>query len=506
MPAPWSAAMQEEMQALMDNNTWTLEDMPADRSAVKCMWIFKKKFNSAGNVDRHRARLVAKGFSQRRGIDFKDTYAPVVRYESIRIFLALAAGMDMDMKQFDVRTAFLHGDLNEVIFMDQPAGYDDKSGKKCWLRKGLYGLKQAPRQWNEKFNSFLVSYGLEPSQQDPCIYVCRQEEKGLILLALYVDDGLLACSKPAVMGKMLKDLDRAFKIRTSDPDVFVGLEISRCRHSKSISVGQPAYIDRMLARFHMTDCKPVKTPGVAGSRLTKEDVPADEDDFPYREAVGSLMFAMTCTRPDIAFEVSAVARFVEMPASSHKTAVKRILRYLKGTRDVRIKYAGNNLELESFCDAGYIADVNDPRSQAGRIHTINSGAVSWSSSLMKLLAHSTTEAEYMAMDEACKDVAWLRQLLQDMTCRQDGPTPLWSDNTGAIALVHNGEYHPRTRHISVRYHYVRQEEKLGHVVVNFMPTEEMPADMLTKSLVEPALRKCRLRVNLISEQSSEVSE
>ena len=492
----WSAAMDEEMLALADNETWDLESMPADRTAVKCMWIFKKKFTSAGTIDRYKARLVAKGFSQRLGIDYQETYAPVVRYESIRVFLAIATGRDMDMKQFDVRTAFLHRDLHEVIFMDQPAGYEDNTGRKCRLRKGLYGLKQAPRCWNSKFHDFLLAQGFTASNQDRCMYHCRLDDEGEILLVLYVDDGLLASNRPAAMDDLLAQMDQQFRIRSSDPDVFVGLEIQRCRQTKTISIGQSAYISRLVERFNMTDSKPAVTPGNVSIKLAK-DLPAATSDFPYREAVGSLRFAMTCTRPDIAYEVSVVAKFVEQPAEAHIQAVKRIIRYLKGTSNWRIRYAGRNLTLESFCDAGFAADIADPRSQAGRIHTLNGGAVSWSSQLMKLVAHSTTEAEFMALDEAGKDIAWLRQLHEDVNCRQDAATCLWSDNQAAIKLVENAEYHPRTRHIAVRFYYIRQQQDSGILKVDYTPTDCQPADMLTKSLNEPGLDQCRQMVQLL---------
>ena len=494
--AGWKEAMDEELKALKDNGTWELTSLPAGKKTVKCRWIFKRKRNPDGSVCRLKARLVAKGFSQQRGIDYEETYSPVVRHDSIRVILALAAELDLEMIQFDVKTAFLHGELEEHIFMDQPAGFNDGSGNVCRLRKGLYGLKQAPRQWNKKFHSFLVKYGLKQSSADNCVYYCRQKGNR-ILLSIYVDDGLLCCQQKRTMDKMLADLNRTFSITQSDASYYVGLQIERCRQKKEIRIHQAGYIDQLLAWAGMTDCKPAKTPGDPKVKMKKAVLPADENtDFPYRETVGKLMYAMVCSRPDIAYMVSTVARFVSKPAEEHVVAVKRILRYLKGTKDLKLVYAGSLLRMDSFVDADYAADEESRRSVAGKVHLVNNGPVAWSSRLMQTVALSTTEAEYMAVTDAVKDVVWLRQLLNEIYCRQKDPTPVWCDNQSAIALVRSDQFRNRTKHIGVRFHYIRQQEKRRVIHVRFIRTDEQPADMMTKSLCSPSLESCRRKINM----------
>ena len=501
----WKEAIQEELQSLADNNTWTLETLPAGRLAIKNKWVLKKKMKKTGDVDRYKARIVAKGFCQQKGIDYTETFSPVTRYQSIRAFLAVTAGRGLALKQFDVKTAFLNGDLEEELYMDQPAGFGDGTDRVCRLQKAIYGLKQAPRCWNKKFNDFLCRQKLKPTKDDPCMYYRESEDTGIVMLALYVDDGLLACELPAELNSLLAEMNKEFNITVSDPDVFVGLEITRCQQNE-ISISQRGHIDRILTRFGMSDCKAVKTPGTPNSKEEEENLlPAE--NFPYREAVGSLMFAMVCTRPDIAYEVSRVSKHLELPAETHVKAVKRILRYLKGTRDQRITYAGRNLTLESFSDSGFATSKTDPRSQAGRIHMLNGGPICWRSQTMDLIAHSTTEAEYMALDEAVKDIVCLRSLLSDIGCRQKVPTTLWNDNQGAIAMVQSGEFRQRTRHIAVRFHYVREQQQLHQVEVKYLRTDELPADMLTKSLSAPKLKNCLQKLGMFSDTNeSEVSE
>lgn len=516
----WKEAMTKEMNSLEKNGTWTLTKLPPGRKTVQNKWVFKTKRNPNGSLDKYKARLVAKGFSQRKGVDFGETFAPVVRYDSIRTLLAVAAEEDLEMMQFDVTTAFLHGDLKEEIFMEQPEGFEDGSERVCLLKKGLYGLKQAPRAWNEKIDTFFKGIGLTRSEADHSIYFGPDKNGELVMIALYVDDGLLFCRSGNTLREIVKELRTRFDITTGDPEktsaYFVGLEITRKRGEKKILLNQRGYLERILEKFNMTDCKAVSSPGDPSNKLSKEMEPKTETEkdqmkaVPYREAVGSLMFAMTCTRPDIAFEVGKVAQYCENPGPDHWTAVKRILRYIKGTLDLSIVYGGtrprtgltpkestpNGLTLECFCDSDHAGDLDKRRSTAGVILLLNNGPVAWMSRLQKTIAQSTTEAEYMAIAEGVKEVKWFRQLLEDIGRAQEGSTPLWTDNQGAMALTKNPEYHRRTKHIDVRYHFIRDEQETGTVTVGFVPTDEQPADMLTKSLSGPGLINCRKMSNM----------
>ena len=497
--ADWESAMQEEMDALLKNKTWELVHLPAHQRTVKNKWVFRRKRNPDGTVCRHKARLCAKGFSQRAGIDYDEVYAPVVRYESVRILLAVAAHHRLHLMQFDVKTAFLHGDLEEEIFMDQPACFDDGTGRICRLLKGLYGLKQAPRQWNRKFDDFLQRWGLQPAKTDPCIYHCRHDGKGMVLLAIYVDDGLLCCEKERTQDEILVELRKCFEVTAGTANTYVGLEIDYCRQKGKVTVTQAGYIEQLLQRFGMSDCKSISTPADTHTKLTKsmclEQQPAVK--FPYREAVGCLMWLSVCSRPDITFHVNQVARFCDDAGKEHVQAVKRIFRYLAGTRDLKLTYGGSSLELMGFCDSDYAGCLDTRRSTAGIILMLNGGPVYWSSKRMKTVAQSSTEAEYMALALASNDIRWHRQLLKEIGCRQSHPTVIKSDSNGAIQLAGKQSFSPRTKHIDVRVHLVRSEKEQGNIVLDFVGTKEQPADMLTKALCGPAFTHCRQMIHMV---------
>ena len=277
---------------------------------------------------------------------------------------------------------------------------------------------------------------------------------------------------------------------------------------------------RILERYGMSDCKAAPTPGDSRQRLTREMCPIDDlerlemNKIPFREAVGSLMFCMLCTRPDIAYEVSRVAQFCDNPGMLHWKALKRILRYLKGTRDTCLAYgleinhpiedpsdeecrtSTNSLRPFAFCDSDWAANQDHRRSTFGYLVLLNGGPVGWTSRVQKSVATSMTEAEYVALSETAKEVSWIRRFMCDVGYTQEGPTSLMSDNQGAICLTKNPEFHQRTKHIDVRYHYIREEQASRRIKVEYTPTNRQPADMLTKSLTGPSLINCRRMINM----------
>ena len=498
----WKASMADEMASHKKSKTWELVPLPPGKNVIDNRWVFRTKRNADGSLNKYKSRLVARGFTQRKGTDYNETFAPVARYDSIRCLLANVAHRDLEMTQFDVKTAFLYGELEEELYMKQPDQFDDGSGRVCKLTKGLYGLKQSPRRWNKKFDEFLQMFGMERSEVDPCIYVCRQTGD-IILLGLYVDDGLLCCSRKETMKRMLNEMKSNFEITVTDPNFFIGLEIERDRNKRTIALHQRGYIDKILERFNMSDCKPCVTPGDPHAVLTKADCRKEEEDslqanFPYREAVGCLMFLQSCSRPDIAFNVVTAAHFSERPGKPHIQALKRIMRYLQKTKDLRIIYGNGDLDLVVYSDSDYATCTETRRCFAGRLAILNGGPVTWKSKKMDTVVLSTTEAEYMAVTEAVKDALWLRQLLSDMVCLQTSPTLILCDNTGAIDLTSSEEFHARTKHIDVRHHFIKQEIERKHIRVDFVGTKEQAADMLTKSLNGPALQVCRQMAQLVS--------
>ena len=271
-----------------------------------------------GSIKRYKARLVARGFSQVQGIDYFETFSPVVRYESVRTMLAIVAKHNLEMTQFDVKTAFLNSSLEEEIFMEQPKGYEDGSNRVCHMKKGLYGLKQAPRNWNSKFKDFVVSCGLKQSEADPCIFVKDAYTDDWIIISLYVDDGLIACKRKEILNIFMNLLTSEFEVTCHEPSCYVGIEITRNRQEKKLCINQQGYITRILNRFGMEECKPVTSPMENATQLIKLNEEKNEEKrFPYREAVGCLNYIATILRPDISYAVNTLARFLNNPQEIH---------------------------------------------------------------------------------------------------------------------------------------------------------------------------------------------
>lgn len=494
----WCKAMDEEYASLMKNGTWKLVDAPRNQKIIDNKWVYKMKLKPDGSIDRYKARLVVRGFTQRYGVNYKETFSPVVRYSSIRAILAVSAARKMTLKQFDVKTAFLYGDLAEDIYMKQPIGYDDGSGKVCKLLRSLYGLKQASRCWNEKFTTFIKQFDFVVSEADPCVFICKRSGE-LTILAIYVDDGLISSTNARFIERLLKYLKRIFEITVSNADFYLGFEIHR-RSDGSIHINQSAYIRKILNRFGLADANAVATPVDNQQHLgvVENQQPVK---FPYREAVGCLMFLAIGTRPDIAFGVSLASRFLDSAAEIHVTAVKRILKYLKGTQDYGIFYDSNPNEFKFFAysDADYAGDLVKRKSTSGNCFLLGSSVISWASELQRCTAQSTAEAEYVAASEATKELVWLKRLVNglDDTLSKEKPS-FYLDNHAAIKLTKNPEFHKRSKHIDTRYHYIREKYELGAFELKSVSTENQLADIFTKALPKNRFEFLRNHLNIVS--------
>lgn len=451
----WTHAMNEEYDALVKNRTWTLVKPPTGQKIIDNRWVFKVKQNTDGSIERYKARLVVRGFTQEYGIDYQETFSPVVKFTSIRSILALAAANKMKLKQFDIKTAFLNGNLEEDVYMKQPIGYSDGSGRVCKLSKSLYGLKQASRCWNKRFTNFIKDFGFTECQADPCVFV-RRNKQSQTILAIYVDDGLIASNDDKEVQAIVAHLKREFEIKDFEAKCFLGFEIEH-RTDGSIRIHQAAYAKRFIDRFHMTDCKTISTPMDPNQNLG--DFKAEEKvDFPYREAVGSLMYLAVATRPDISFAVGCVSRYLENPALAHVNAVKRILRYIKATLNFGIVYEAKiDLPIIGYSDADYAGDTETRRSTSGYVFLFGSSAVSWGSVRQKSVSLSTTESEYIAASDAVKELVWLERLIAQITSKKRIKSLFRMDNQSAVRLIKNPEFHKRTKHVDVRYHFIREK-------------------------------------------------
>ena len=501
----WLAAMGDEMESLHKNQTWELAKRPVGRKIVTCKWLFKKKDGlSPAEGQRYKARVVARGFSQKEGVDYNEIFSPVVRHTSIRVLLAIVAHQNLELEQLDVKTAFLHGELDEEIYMTQPDGFQEpgKEDYVCRLKKSLYGLKQSPRQWYKKFDSYMIEIGYTRSPYDSCVYYNKVRDGSRIYLILYVDDMLLAAVEKSEIQKLkgllsaefeTKDLGAAKKI--------LGMEIYRDRAQRKLFLSQKGYIEKVLSRFGMANAKPIDTPSAANAHLSTAFAPKSSDEkeymehIPYASAVGSLMYAMVCTRPDLAHAVSVVSRYMADPGKEHWQAVKRIFRYLRGTSDIGLHYGANSqCVISGYSDSDYAGDVDSRRSMTGYVFTLGGSVVSWRATLQPTVTLSTTEAEYMALTEAAKEGIWLRGLITDLGLHHDQAV-VYCDSLSAICLTKDQVHHERTKHIDVRYHFLRSEKRIK---VNKVGTADNPADMFTKPVPQSKFQHC---LNLLNIQS-----
>ena len=484
-------AMDAEIAQLHQLKTYSLDSLPADRTPIGCRWVFLIKRDPDGNIIKYKARLVAQGFSQIPGQDFLETYAPVMRLESYRILLALASLHDWEIHQIDVVGAYLNGELDEVIYMRQPPGYEDGTPRVCRLHKALYGLKQAGRVWNVKFNEVFVStLGYTRLQSDFCVYM-RRNSDGLVIVIIHVDDSSIFAFPPSILPSAKAEISSHLTITDLGPaKTFLGLQIERDRTKRTITIHQTSYISKVLERFGMLSSSPVSTPLDSHVKLnipSSSSPSPDVSNFPYAAVIGSLMYAAIATRPDISHAVQKLSQYTSNFLPEHVTAVKRVLRYLNGTRSLGITYGLNSDSVfYGFTDSDWGQDTNDRKSISGYVFLLAGGAISWSSKKQNSVALSTMEAEYVALAHATKDSLWLRTFLTDLGFPLENPTSIFCDNQAAIAYAHDNQFHARAKHISTRYHFTRDHILKKDITVEYVPTKDNHADMFTKGLPRPS--------------------
>ena len=362
----WRAAMDAEFDALIANDTWELRPLPPGRQPIKCKWVYAYKTKPDGSLDRFKAKLVAKGYSQTPGTDFHETFSPTVKYESIRLALAVAATTEMELRQFDITTAFLNALLHTELYMHQVPGYVDLLQKHlvCYLKKALYGLRQANREWNQRIDAFLKAFKLAQSPTDNCVYFSNHDGRRPLIM-LFVDDGLMISNSPAQMDSVLAFMKDVFITKvTMDPELHVGIHLKRDRHHRIIYIDQELYINSLLQKYKFQESHAVSTPAKPGVHLRPLNKATDETlepTFHYAQIIGSLQFAALTTRPDIAYAVNNAAQFKNHPTTANCNVVQRILKYLRGTSDYRLPLGGHHASfiLTAYADADYAVAIED---------------------------------------------------------------------------------------------------------------------------------------------------
>lgn len=475
----WWEAINEEKSSLEENGTWTLvpKEEANEKRVLGNTWVLTIKSNG-----RKKARLVIRGDQQVKGEDYQETYSPVVSNNTIRIILALASDCKANFMTFDVKTAFLYGTLDEDIYMRLPLGYK-KTDLICKLNKALYGLKQASRQWNKKFVDVLITLGFNQVICERCVFV---NVKYGIILAIHVDDGLMIYYDALKARKIIKSLEEEFKITANfEPNSFLGIEIVKT--NEMLTISQNNYARQILEKFNMQHSKPMSTPAVKHKR--SEDLCHETVNFPYRHAVGNLMYLACKTRPDLTFSVNMVSRFMEKPTNFDVVSLKRIFRYLNGETEASIKYkSGLNNDLVAFCDADYADDENDRKSTGGYVIMFKGGPIAWGTCKQKVTVTSTTEAEFVSACTCVKTLIFLKSFIENVT-GEKVKAKVFEDNQGAIDLIKNGIFNKRSKHIEVRYHYICEMYKKGRIEIEYVPTDEQLADIFTKPLTAVKFHK-----------------
>jgi len=498
----WREAMMAEMKSIQENRTWELASLPTSHRAIGLKWVFKVKKDPDGNVIKHKARLVAKGYAQREGVDFEEVFAPVARIETVRLLIALAAQSGWQVHHMDVKSAFLNGELMEEVYVQQPPGFvvENSSGKVLRLKKALYGLRQAPRAWNARLDSELLKLGFVRNLLEHAVYR-RSDKDGYLLVGVYVDDLIITGPSKTTIEAFKKEMMRSFSM--SDLGLltyYLGIQVDQKEGVTTLC--QSSYTLKILEQAGMKGCNPCHVPMENRLKLSKNDKSPSVDKTKYRSIIGSLRYLVN-TRPDIAYAVGFVSRYMEDPKASHWAAVKQILRYLSGTVNYGCIYKKLHVsekKLTGYSDSDLAGDVDDRKSTSGAVFLLGSNLVTWVSQKQRVVALSSCEAEYIASANAACQGIWLSRLLGELLGTPQLKVRLLVDNKAAIALSKNPVHHDRSKHIDTRYHFIRECVDKGEVDISHVSTNEQLVDILTKALGRVRFAELRQQLGVVEVQ------
>uniref|UniRef100_A0A0A1X768 Retrovirus-related Pol polyprotein from transposon TNT 1-94 n=1 Tax=Zeugodacus cucurbitae TaxID=28588 RepID=A0A0A1X768_ZEUCU len=481
----WEKSMKNEYAALVANNTWSAVDLPRGQKVIGSKWVFRIKRNPDGNIEKFKSRLVAKGCSQQLGLNYWETFSPVIRYETIRMLLAIAVEKELHLHQIDISNAYLNSDLTEEVYIRQPEGFIDSKNpdKVLKLNKAIYGLKQSGREWNSTLDIALKNFGFNPCKSEPCLYV-KERDKVYSYIAVYVDDLILACPSEEEVTNIKRKLSSKFKLQDGNTlKFFLGFEVEREGKTGAISVCQKTYIKELLSVYGITSCRPVSTPLDPGFQISCKDKNCSKVDVTnYQSLIGSLMYLAISTRPDIMHAVSLLAQRNQDPHSEHEAGAKHVLRYLSKTVDLKLHYCKNGKPVKGYADADWANNNTDRKSYTGYSFFLAGSAFSWQSKKQDVVALSSTEAEYIALSTAAKEAVYLRRLLKEMGCSSEDPILLKGDNMSAIQISKNPVFHKRTKHIEIKYHYIRDVVERKEIELEYVSTNDNVSDIFTKNL------------------------
>jgi hypothetical protein len=511
--ARWREALDKEMRSCTEQQVWTLvrrADLPPGANVLPCKEVFRIKVDERGEVAEFKARFTPKGFRQKHGKDFFDTFARTGQYKTLRVALSLVAKWDHELQQFDVPTAFLNAPVDEEVYMELPAGFE-QPGVVCKLQKSLYGLRQAPRNWDRMVHAFITGdMAFKATVSDPSLYRKRSRSGRLMMIYRFVDD--MQGSHHAEDADEFKEnvalLQARFNIKQLKTATWMlGMRITRDRTARTITLDQELYVTKALEKFGFEQCRPVSTPEVVGAAHDANPaLEAAADAQRYMEMTGTLMYAAISTRPDIAHAVHYLASHMQSPTARHMQAAERVFRYLSGTKEVGLVFGSRNggvlgdsrgrrtavqVDVCAFSDADWANDKGDRRSITGWVAKLNGDPVSWASKKQRVVALSTCEAELYAEAAAIQEVLWLRGLMEELGLHTQTGSTVYGDNQSAIAASANGVKSERTKHVDVKYHFVTESVERGVVTLKWVPTAQQQADIFTKALATPVFTTLR---------------
>lgn len=479
----WEEAMTKEFDSLASKNTGTLVPPPGDDKVIGGMWLLGRKKNEFGEILRFKARWVCFGNHQVHMLHYFDTYASVARNESFKLLLTIAVAYQWAVFQFDVETAFLYGEIDAPIYVAQVEGFE-QPGKENWvwrLNKSLYGTKQAPRQWRKHLVGTLTTLKLSSSPLDESLFY---NDDRSMYLHMHVDDGfIIGCSRDQVL-KFLEALKKTYTMKVQErPAQHLGYTLD-WKEDGSVHVHQSDFAEKILYEFNMTDANPVKAPAPMNLHKIVASVASPINQKLYQKAVGMLNYLALHTRPDITFVTNLLAQFTSNPNEAHWSSVKHLLRYLKGTMTMGIHYIqSSNLseDLVGWADADYATSLVTKKSTSGYVITLFGNPVCWSAKKQPVVAQSTTEAEFVAINRCAKQLRWLTNLILNLHIKIKPPT-LKNDNSGAVIISKEAQLNENTKHIEIRFQYVLELVLKKQLIVQQVSTNDMIADGLTKPL------------------------
>jgi len=462
----WQKAMQVELQALEQTGTWNFVDLPPNVKPIGCRWVFKIKRHADGSIERYKACLVAKGYTQVEGLDYFDTFSPVAKLTTVRLIIALASINHWHLHQLDVNNAFLHGDLQENVFMTLPPGISAKnSNTVCKLNKFLYGLKQASRKWYDKLTSIVLKHQYIQAHSDHSLFTKKTGTSYTILL-IYVDDIILAGDSLEEFQSIKSILDTLFKIKDlGQLKFFLGLEVAHSQHG--ISLCQKKYCLDLLTDSGTIGSKPASTPSDPSLKLHKDGALPYEDIPSYRRLIGILLYLNT-TRPDITYITQQLSQFLSAPTHTHHSAALRVLRYLRNCPGKGLFFPRNSpLHLQGYSDADWAGCLDTRRSINGQCFFLGNSLISWRTKKQVIVSRSSSEVEYHALASTTCKLQWLIYLLQDLHVTCTKLPVLLCDNQSALHIAANPIFHERTIHLEIDCHIVR--EKLHSSILKLLP-------------------------------------